>query len=374
MKILFVLDHYFPYVGGAETLFKNACERLVKEGYKVKVVTTQIKATKKEEIINGVEVQRVWTPPFSRRYWFTLLAIPKVIKLAKKFDIIHTATYNSALSARIAGKIIHKPNIITILEVLGDDWGKVPGIGKISAAAHKFFERIVLSLNFDRFVCISESTRNNVIKFGIPYDKTVVNYPGIDYALFDVKNIDHNLRAKLGLKNNFVYLFFGRPGITKGADYLVKAVSKISHKIPKAKLVMILAHEPKKRYEEILDLINTLGLKNKIMLMDPVERKLLPSYLGISDCIVVPSLTEGFGYSAAEACALGLKIIATNIGSLPEVVSGNYILIKAKSPREILKGVYRIYLGKYKTTKIKRFTQDESTKQAKEIYQSLLKK
>lgn len=374
MKILFVLDHYFPYIGGAETLFKNTCEGLAERGHRVSVVTTRLKDTKKQELINGIQVHRVWTPPFARRYWFTLFSLFKVVQEAKKAEVIHTTTYNSALSSRIAGKILHKPNLITILEVLGDDWGRVPGIGKLTAAAHNFFERMVLCLNFDRFVCISESTRNNVIKFGIPREKTVVNYPGVDYDLFDSKNIDHSLRHKLGLEDNFVYLFFGRPGITKGVDYLVRAVSKISKKIPKAKLVMILAHEPQERHKEILDLINKFGLKNKIIPIDPVERKLLPSYLGIADCVVVPSLTEGFGYSAAEAAALCLKIVATNVGSLPEVVSGNYILVKAKSPKEIMKGVCSIYRGEYKKTKVKRFTQNKSISQTEAIYRSLVKK
>lgn len=374
MKILFVLDHYFPYIGGAETLFKNTCEGLTERGHKVNVVTTRLKDTKKQELINGVQVYRVWTLPLARRYWFTFFSLFKVIKEAKKADVIHTTTYNSALSARIAGKILRKPNLITILEVLGDDWGRMPGIGKLNAAAHNFFERMVLYLNFDRFICISEATRKNVIKCGIPREKTIVNYPGVDYGLFNLKKIDHSLRAKLDLENNFVYLFFGRPGITKGVDYLVRAASQISTKIPKAKLVMILAQEPKERHKEILDLINKLGLKNKIMLIDPVARKLLPSYLGLADCVVVPSLTEGFGYSAAEACALRLKIVATNVGSLPEVVSGNYVLVKAKSPNEIMKGVYRIYKGEYTKSKVKKFTQNKAISRAEAIYHSLVKR
>ena len=32
MKILFVLDQYYPHVGGVETLFQNLAENLVKKG------------------------------------------------------------------------------------------------------------------------------------------------------------------------------------------------------------------------------------------------------------------------------------------------------------------------------------------------------
>jgi len=32
MKILFVLDNYYPYIGGAETLFRKLAEELSKRG------------------------------------------------------------------------------------------------------------------------------------------------------------------------------------------------------------------------------------------------------------------------------------------------------------------------------------------------------
>jgi len=57
-----------------------------------------------------------------------------------------------------------------------------------------------------------------------------------------------------------------------------------------------------------------------------VSRSELPSYIAASDCIVVPSLSEGFGFAAAESCAMGKLIVASNVASLPEVVSGKFYL------------------------------------------------
>jgi multimeric flavodoxin WrbA len=47
MKILFVLEHYYPHTGGVEILFKNLCEGLVKKGHEVEVITTRLANTKK---------------------------------------------------------------------------------------------------------------------------------------------------------------------------------------------------------------------------------------------------------------------------------------------------------------------------------------
>ncbi len=54
MKILFVLDQYYPHVGGVEILFKNLAENLVKEGNECCILTTKINKTNNFEIIKGL--------------------------------------------------------------------------------------------------------------------------------------------------------------------------------------------------------------------------------------------------------------------------------------------------------------------------------
>ena len=39
MKILFVLENFYPNIGGVETLFKSLTEQLVREGHEVMVIT-----------------------------------------------------------------------------------------------------------------------------------------------------------------------------------------------------------------------------------------------------------------------------------------------------------------------------------------------
>jgi len=68
-------------------------------------------------------------------------------------------------------------------------------------------------------------------------------------------------------------------------------------------------------------------------------------YVGNADCAVVPSLSEGFGFTAAEACALGIPVVATTAGSLPEVVSGEHVLVEPADPRSLADGVVRVACG-----------------------------
>ena len=122
MRILFVLEYFSPHIGGAETLFEQLVQTLVQKGHKVTVLTTRLPGTQAAEKKNGLQILGIKTPPFARRYWFTLLAIPWAINLAREHDIIHTTTYNAALPAWLAAKITGKKVILHVLEVFGRQW------------------------------------------------------------------------------------------------------------------------------------------------------------------------------------------------------------------------------------------------------------
>jgi len=372
MRILFVLENYIPHIGGVETVFKNLTEGLVRKSHNISIVTHRLKGTKKFEIINGVKVYRVSC--FYSRYWFSFLAIIKTLMLAKNSDIIHTTTYNGALPAMIAAKLLRKPSLITVHEILGSEWKKFTGMSLFSAKLHQFLEKLITLLGFDYFIAVSKSTKKSLIKAGVKEKRIKVVYNGIDYAFFNPNKYNgKKIRKKLKTEKNFIYMSYGRPGITKGIEYLIQAVPIISKKIPNSKLLLILSESPKNRYDFILSLINKLNIKDKIILLKPVDRNNLPAYIKSANCVVVPSLTEGFGFTAAEATALDVPVIATNTTSLPEVVSGRYVLVKPRNPKEIAKGVELIYKRKVKFKRKKRFTIEENIKNYLKIYKEIKK-
>jgi len=372
MNILFVLENYVPHIGGAEIVFKTLAENLVRLGHNVDIITHRIKNTRKQEKINGVNIHRVNC--FHSRYWFTFLSIPKVIKHAKKADIIHTITYNGAFPAKIASILTKKPCIITVLEILGKNWRRF-GMSPLNAYLHSFLEKLIIKLNFDKYISISKSTQKQVLAQGIPPNKSTVIYCWVDYNFWNPKNYKgKKIRKKFNLEKNFIYLFYGRPGISKGLEYLIRAVPLITKRIPNSKLLAIVSRDKayKKQYNMILKLIKKLNIQEKIVLLSPVSYKNLPNYIKAADCVVVPSLSEGFGLTTAEACAMGKPVVASNTTSLPEVISGKYILIKPKSPESIAQGVEMVYNNKTMKSKLKRFELKENINNYLKIYGELI--
>ena len=197
MKILFVLENYLPHIGGVEAVFKNLSEGLVKIGCECSIIPHRIKGTKKFEIINGVKVHRVSC--FGSRYFFSFFSVFKTLKLGGGFDVIHTTTYNGALPAKIGALFLKKPTVITVHEVLGRNW-KSFDMCFLSAKLHEFLEKIIMKLNFDKYVGVSKSTSRQIINEGVKREKVVTIYNGVDYNFFNpAKYNGARIRKKFGI-------------------------------------------------------------------------------------------------------------------------------------------------------------------------------
>jgi glycosyltransferase involved in cell wall biosynthesis len=73
--------------------------------------------------------------------------------------------------------------------------------------------------------------------------------------------------------------------------------------------------------------------------VDEAERKHL---LSTASMLVLPSLEEGFGIPALEAMTVGLPVVASNRGALPEVVGEAGILIDPEDVRALATAIERL--------------------------------
>jgi glycosyltransferase involved in cell wall biosynthesis len=377
MNVCFIIEYYYPHVGGFEVLFQHLAEGLVQAGHRCTVVTCRLPGTLPREITNGVHLHRVRVPVIGDRYWFTLFSGFAAWKHARSADIIGTTTYNGTLTAWILARFFRKPAVMVNLEVVGKNWSRI-GLNPLLALFYRLMENAALFLPFDRHICISRYTLNSLMSRGAAPDKLSLAYPGVDYALFDPQKVGHTreaIRKNLSIRqDDFIYLYFGRPGFVKGVEYLVKAVPQIRQKVPRARLLMILSRKPSNGYRRIEELMAELNLKRgkDIIIIDPVRRDELPDYLRASDCVVVPSLSEGFGFTCVEACTMGIPVVATEVGSIPEVIFGKYVLVNPRDPSALAVGVEKVYSSQYSTSDGKIFLWDDMVKKHIGIYEALL--
>ena len=380
MRILFVCENYIPHYGGAEVVFKNLAENYVKLGHEVSLVTHRLKDTKTEEKINGVQVYRVNS--LNSRYVFTFTALLKAIKLARKHDLIQTTTFNGAPPAWVASKIARKPVVLTVHEVWVGKWKELTSFPRWKCLIHDLLEKAIYLLSYDHYICVSKATKNDLLNLKlprkIPTSKIETIYNGLDYEFWNEKDLDQQkikaIKRDLGLENKFVYFAWGRPGESKGFEYLIQAVPLISQQLPNSVLVLMFGSIDKypQKYAQLMALIRNLNLQDKIRIIPPVSHQQLRYYLKAFDCAVIPSIAEGFGFNAVEAITMGIPAVVSKAGSLPEIVSGKYLLFESRNSVDLAEKVILIAQGKYNQEAVRKYDWETSVKKYLEVYQRLL--
>ncbi len=323
-RILFVLESFYPNIGGVENLFLLLAQQLVKEGFHIEVITSRQNNLKKFENYHGIDITRVWCPS---RYLFPILALPRTVFSAFKFDVLHTTSYAAAFPAWVATKIANKKSVITFHEYWGNLWFKLPFISKFSAGLFFAIEKIIARLSFDKFIAVSEATADSLRNAGVIEKKMAVIHNGLDYQALS----ESSQRFRFGKEAKkdslpFTFLFFGRLGVSKGLDILLPAMKLLSERSQYVKLKIVASRDDHSILGWIEKYVKSNGLENRIEILPPLEREELLKTIVGADCVVFPSYSEGFCFGVVESSALGVPVIISNKGSLPEVVSGKYLI------------------------------------------------
>jgi glycosyltransferase involved in cell wall biosynthesis len=175
-------------------------------------------------------------------------------------------------------------------------------------------------------IAVSDYVKKEIINYyEIQSNKVITIHNGIDLKEFnDVRRI--GLKDKLGVSN--IILFMGGYSKRKGIHILLKALAEIKEK---DWVLIIIGSGDLKSKKEIINLINFLNIKNKIINISNISRELLKSILFEADIFVHPALYEPFGIAILEAMATGKAIIATRIGGIPEILANAGMLINISS-------------------------------------------
>lgn len=361
MRILFVLENYYPHIGGVETLFKNLCESLVAAGHEIEVITTQkSKQDSRNENLNGVQINRL---PYNNRYLFTFFAFFPIFRKCGQFDLIHTTSYNAGLPAWFAGFFRRKKVLITFHEVWGDLWYELPFMSKPGQFLHKLFEKLLLRLNFEKYIAVSKSTASQLEKYGVADARIVTIYNGLNYEEFNHRNIPE--------KQLHTFTYFGRLGMSKGIEIVIGAAQLLKESALPAQVQMILPTEPAHFLSTIKSLIQEKGLTDFITLKHNLPFDKLKDEIASSHAILLPSYSEGFCFAAVESMALKTPIISSHRGALGEVVGGQYLKMADLTPEALFDCMKLALESKWLEKPIQKFQLKDTVNNYMELYANL---
>ena len=190
----------------------------------------------------------------------------------------------------------------------------------------------------DLFLVVSDYIRQQIESIGTPA-KIQVLYNGLDEQQFHRRCDTSVSRESLGFHaDDFVVIYTGRIVPKKGVKELVQAIQQLdSH--PDIKLLVVGGDNfgDSVSSNPYLDELHQMGndMQGRVVFTGFVPYGQLPAYLRLADVAVVPSrIDEAFGMTCVEATAMGLPVIATNDGGIPEALVGQkHILIDRDGDR-----------------------------------------
>ena len=183
-----------------------------------------------------------------------------------------------------------------------------------------------------RIITVSDYIKGLVQSIHPDDTKTITIHNGINQTAFsaDIVPIDRNA---IGLTNTgFLLVFSGRVNPEKGVMELIKAMNLLSD-YPDIKLLVIgSSFFGNKSHED--DFIRELkeeakSIKDRVIFTGFIQYAQMPNYLKMADVAVIPSVWDDhFPTTVLEAQAMGLPIITTRRGGIPEeVTEDNAILL-----------------------------------------------
>ncbi len=167
----------------------------------------------------------------------------------------------------------------------------------------------------DGFIAASGAIRDILVHDGIPAGRIVVVHDGID-----VEKIAHRQSADLHAE---YWLPHGVPVVVnvgalvahKGQKFLIEAMPAVLRAVPDAHLVIFGEGELRGALERQ---IKHLSLEKHVLL--PGFREDVLSLMKSADLFVMSSITEGLGSAVLDAMAMGLAVVGTRAGGIPEAV------------------------------------------------------
>jgi glycosyltransferase involved in cell wall biosynthesis len=141
-------------------------------------------------------------------------------------------------------------------------------------------------------------------------------------------------------KSRIIVGYIGRFSEEKGALNYVQAIPHILRM--RNGIYFLMGGEGRLR-QEIQRFLDEHGLRDKVDLCGWIRHDNLPEYLNTLTLFVLPSFTEGLPNTMLEAMACGTPVLATSVGSIPDVITDGHsgFIMTGNTPESIAKSVLR---------------------------------
>lgn len=312
MKVLQVIPHLGA--GGAEQAAVDINAALTAAGDQSLVISAG--GNRVPEIV-AAGGRHITLPVASKNPWVIMLNGRRLAKIIRDehVDIVHARSRAPAWSALWAARQTGCRFITTFHAAY-----------RYANPFKKLYNRVML--RGDHVIAISDFVAQHIREnYKLPSERITIIHRGIDLTRFDRANVSHQrlqtLRSLWKLKpQQRVILLPARLSPIKGQKILIAAMRLLREQgaLNDTVAVIIGAAQGRRGYvRQMWEQIVGGQLSDHVVLADHCDD--MPAAYAVADLAVMPSLVpEGFGRVPVEAQAMGVPVIATDLGATRETI------------------------------------------------------
>lgn len=368
-KILRIITH-LP-VGGVEKRLLKLLP-LLQDDFEIQIACIRERGTLANEFLHcGIPVHLI---PIPSRW--SPLGIGRLASFIRQsgIDLVHTHMYPANISGTVAARIAGVSKVVS----------NVHNVGHWADSSQIRTDKWVMPLR-GKVICVSQAVKNDVILHtGVSKGKCVVIYNGIDLSEFVPGKKRVEMRREFGWGEKEVVIgMIARITDQKDQRTFLSAAGIVAEKVSETRFIIVGKPEGRKSiWEELHHLADEYGLKDKLVFTG--LRRDIPYLMAGMDISVLTSTREGFSNTILESMAMGLPMVATDVGGNAEAIQHNEsgFIVPVKAPRIVADFLIRLCINQSLRSKmreaaldrVRRFSIDTMASKTKKLYSQLISK
>lgn len=301
--ILLVVDQLPSNLGGGERVLLRLARLLPDYGYRVSILT--LAADPESPALLQPPPCPIYMLPLQKTYGMDALWAARSLRRfirRERIVLVQTFFESSDLWVGPLAKVLAGTKLI---------WSR-RDMGILRAAKHRAAYRALAALP-DVVFAVSEQVRQYSIEVdGVAPDRVETLYNGLDLGTWTTCNRAQNVSRSPVIRT------VGNVRRVKGHDILIRAAASVARVHPRVCINIGGGILDREYHAELEALVENLHLEDVVSFEGPVTD--LHSFLSNADIFVLPSRSEGFSNAIIEAMAVGLPVVATDVGGNAEAV------------------------------------------------------